>query len=77
MLPNKLQNKFQLDMWKENEIVSRELRTDGLTERWKDDRHTDITTQERMFVRNNKDYDYFIIINSKQFMLEEGTWVPL
>jgi hypothetical protein len=38
ILTNKLQNKFQLDMWKENEIISRKPRTDG-----KMDRHTDIT----------------------------------
>jgi hypothetical protein len=33
ILTNKLQNKFQLDMWKENEIISRKLRTDGRTAR--------------------------------------------
>ena len=33
ILTNKLQNKFQLDMWKENEIISRKPRTDGRTDR--------------------------------------------
>jgi hypothetical protein len=33
ILTNKLQNKFQLDMWKENEIISRKPRTDGRTAR--------------------------------------------
>jgi hypothetical protein len=31
MLTNKLQNKFQLDMWKRNEIISRKPKTDGQT----------------------------------------------
>jgi hypothetical protein len=38
ILTNKLQNKFQLDMWKENEIISRKPQMHGQT-----DRHTDIT----------------------------------
>jgi hypothetical protein len=34
ILTNKLQNKFQLDMWKENEIISRNPeQTDGWTKR--------------------------------------------
>jgi hypothetical protein len=40
ILTNKLQNKFQLDMWKENEIISRKW-TEGWTD-GKTDRHTDI-----------------------------------
>jgi hypothetical protein len=39
ILTNKTKNKFQLDMWKENEIISRKPRTDGRTER-----RTDIQT---------------------------------
>jgi hypothetical protein len=31
-LTNKLQNNFQLDMWKENEIISRKPRTEGRTD---------------------------------------------
>jgi hypothetical protein len=37
-LTNKLQNKFHIDIWKENEIISRQPWTDGRT-----DRHTDIS----------------------------------
>jgi hypothetical protein len=32
MHTNKLQNIFQLDMWKRNEIISKQPRTDGRTE---------------------------------------------
>jgi hypothetical protein len=36
ILTNKLQNKFQLDMWKENEIISRKPQMDGKMDGWTD-----------------------------------------
>jgi hypothetical protein len=42
ILTNKVQNKFQLDMWKETEILSRKPRTDGRKD-GKTDGRTDIT----------------------------------
>jgi hypothetical protein len=51
ILTNKLPNKFQLDMWKENEIISRKPRTVGRTARRTDRRSARQTDDGQKAIR--------------------------